>query len=782
LNDALPGQGPAATALPWIPEVFLMSAAPHALNQLWRLCCLVLVGIACFTGSATWAADEVAASAPRPKIGLVLAGGGAKGGAHIGVLKVLEELHVPIDCIAGTSMGALVGGGYASGIDAADLETFVTGIDWARVVGGLGMRDLEPIEQKRSSVTYSNQIELGLQHGELIIPAGIINTSNIENLLRSYVATSRNESDFDRLPIPFRAVATDMLSGEMVVLRQGDLATAMRASMAIPGAFAPVEIEDYILSDGGMVRNVPVDVARELCADVVIVVNLVEPSPQRDKLRTATQLASRSMDVMFQVNENISLASLTGGDVRIDVPMGDIATASFDRIPETIPLGEAAARGMAGPLSALAVSGDEYTAWRNEVNTSQDVEARLAGVEIEGLERVNRDYLKAKATVHEGDVVDSAQINAEASRLLALQDFTSVGYRLEGEPGSESLVWLPKEKDYGPNYVRFDLGLYVSEGGDLAFNIYAQHRRTWMNRLGGQWQNDIQLGRENFLITSFYQPLDTSQTFFVQPTLFLNRSDEDVFYENERVATYRFGDYGGQFDAGVNIGNRFQARLGYVFTHRVLSVETGSPLLPETSTNDGGLMVQAIFDSRNTRFSPTSGMAAALEYISSDESLGGDRSWDRGEIGLGLAVPVFTGDVLWVTLAGGTSFEEDLPPDRAFALGGPASFPGFELGELRVNDYWTVGTNYLWKFRDTMAIRGEALYAGLGLTAGQVYGRVSKLPGEDLASISAYLTGRTIVGPLMVGVAATTTESWSLWLSVGRPVGHGTILESGIFR
>jgi NTE family protein len=752
-------------------------------NRLLRLCCLVSVGIACCAGSAAWAADQVATtSQSRPRVGLVLAGGGAKGGAHIGVLKVLEELHVPIDCIAGTSMGALVGGGYASGINAADLETFVTGIDWARVVGGLGMRDFEPIEQKRSGVTYSNQIELGLQDGELIIPRGIINTSNIENLLRSYVATSRDQSDFDRLPIPFRAVATDMLSGEMVILRNGDLATAMRASMAIPGAFSPVEIEDYILSDGGMVRNIPVDVARDLCADVVIVVNLVEPSPQRNKLRTAAQLASRSMDVMFQVNENISLNSLTDQDVRIDVPMGDIATASFDRIPETIPLGETAARSMTSELSALAVSGDEYMAWRNKVDTSQDFEARLADVEIEGLERVNKDYLEAKATVHPGDFVDSTEINAEATRLLALQDFTSIGYRLEGDAGSETLVWLPREKDYGPNYLRFDLGLYASEGGDLAFNIYAQHRRTWLNRLGGQWQNDIQLGRENFLVTSFYQPLDTAQTFFVQPTLFLNRSDEDVFYDNERVATYRFGDYGGQFDVGVNIANRFQARLGYIFTHRVLSVETGSPLLPETTTNDGGLMAQAIFDSRDTRFSPTSGIAADLQYIKSDESLGGDRSWDRGEIGLGLAVPVFTGDVLWVTMAGGTSFEGNLPPDRAFALGGPASFPGFELGQLRVDDYWSVGTNYLWKFKDTMAIRGEALYAGLGLTAGQVFGRVDKLPGEDLASISAYLTGRTIVGPLMLGVAATNTESWSLWISVGRPVGHGTILEGGIFR
>src|SRR5678816_1762135 len=225
---------------------------------------------------ACWA-DETA-EAQRPRIGLVLAGGGAKGGAHVGVLKVLEQLHIPVDCIAGTSMGALVGGGYASGIPAADLEKFVTQIDWKRVVGNQGRRELEPIEQKRNGATYSNDFEFGISAEGVTTPSGLVNTSNIEDLLRGYVANARLKTDFDELPIPFRAIATDMVSGQMVVLDQGDLATALRASMAIPGAFSPVELDGKVLSDGGLVRNIPIDVARDLCADVVIVVNLVEPA------------------------------------------------------------------------------------------------------------------------------------------------------------------------------------------------------------------------------------------------------------------------------------------------------------------------------------------------------------------------------------------------------------------------------------------------------------------------------------------------------------------------
>ena len=321
---------------------------------------------------------SVGAEAPhvtgRPRVGLVLAGGGAKGGAHVGVLKVLEELHVPIDCIAGTSMGALIGGGYAAGIPADELEKFLVGIDWKKVVGSQGRRDLEPIEQKRSGPTYSNEFEFGITPNGVVAPGGLINTSNIEDLLRVYVARARLETDFDKLPIPYRAVATDMVSSKMVVLDQGDLATAMRASMAIPGGFAPVIMDDMILSDGGLVRNIPIDIARNLCADQVIVVNLVEPEADPVKLQSATQLLARSMDVMIIANEELQLASLRPGDVRIDVIMGDIGTADFERVPETVPLGVTAARKMSDALSKFSVPEAQYVAWRTGVTQSQKMD------------------------------------------------------------------------------------------------------------------------------------------------------------------------------------------------------------------------------------------------------------------------------------------------------------------------------------------------------------------------------------------------------------------------
>jgi NTE family protein len=542
-----------------------------------------------------------------------------------------------------------------------------------------------------------------------------------------------------------------------------------------------VVTDEYILSDGGQVRNIPVDVARDLCADIVIVVDLVEPAATREKLQTATQLLSRSTDVMIRANEALQLQTLTARDVLINVPMGDIGTADFERVPETIPLGEAAARAVADRLATLAVPAPEYQAWREKVTAKQDVEAKLADVRFDGLQRVNPEFLQQKSLVHPGDTVDNAAISREAQRMAAQGDFESVGYQLTGDQNQPTLEWLPREKRLGPDYLKFDVGMYASEAGDLGFSIYAKHTRKWLNAFGGQWRNEIQLGGENLLSTSLYQPLNVAQTIFVEPRVFWARNWEYLYYDGERLARYRFGDAGGGIDFGVNLGTQAQARVGYVYTARALDRDTGSLLLPEDKYKDAGLIASATFDSRDTPFNATRGVAAALEYQRSDESLGADRNWERAELGLGIAVPVRK-DVVWITVAGGSDLGSHLPVDRAFSLGGPGSFPGYEFGELRTSEYWTASGSYLWKIKDMLSVRGQALYAGLRLQAGEAFNRVDQIDDGVIYGGSVYVTGRTMVGPLTVGLGATSTDSWSLWLAIGRPIGHGTILEKGIFR
>jgi NTE family protein len=716
----------------------------------------------------------------RPRIGLVLAGGGAKGGAHVGVLKVLEQQRVPIDCIAGTSMGALIGAGYAAGVPARELDAFITGINWSDVVGGAGRRPLEPIEQKRFADAASTPIELGFHDGSVITPGGLANTSGIDNLLRTYVAKARMVADFDRLPIPFRAVATDMVTGNMVVLKSGDLARAMRASMAIPGAFAPVVGDGYILADGGMVRNIPVDIARETCAEVVIVVNLVEPKTPPEQLVQATQLLARSMDLLLESNENVQLASLTERDVRIDVPMGDIATGDFERVPETIPLGEAAASAVADRLAVYSVPQAEYTAWRERVTMRQQIETKVADVRFEGLQRVNPEYLRSVATIEPGDVVDIEDLSNDSLRMAAIEGLDSVAYRLEGEPSNPTLVWLPKEVSLGPNVLRPSLGMYAAGGGDLKFLLGVQHVRRWVNERGGQWRNNLQVGYETLFATSFYQPFDVAQRFFVEPGIFASRSAEDVYIDGDRLATYRFIDIGGRLDLGLNMGKSAQLRVGYLSSERRADVQTGPPQFPDIDDRDAGVGVMGLYDSRDSATFATGGAAASIEYIRADDSLGSDRDWERAEAGLKTAIP-FGKNFMWIGVAGGTDFDDGLPGDRAFSLGGPRTLPAYQIDELRVRSYWLAEASFLWRLKNLVPVKNQAIYGGFGLQAAGLYDRVDLVEDGEVYGASAYIGGPTPIGTFTLGVGAAE-DSWGVWLSLGRPVGKGSMLDDGLFR
>jgi len=738
---------------------------------------------AALVAMAPVAAQAADPPAQRPRIGLVLAGGGAKGGAHVGALKVLEEMRVPIDCIAGTSIGALVGAGYATGQPAAEIEKFVTGIDWAAVIGGVGRRKLEPIEQKRLTLDAGSNLRAGIIDGKIVTPSGLADSSSIDDLLRGYVARSRTVSDFNKLPIPYRAVATDMLTGDMVVLDRGDIATAMRASMAIPGAFSPVVLDPWILSDGGMVRNIPIDVARDTCADIVIVVNLVEPAPTREKLVQAQQLLSRSMDVMFEVNEKAQLATLTERDILINVPMGDITTSDFDRLPETIPLGEIAARKQTDRLAALSVPVPQYTAWRQRITVSQDIEAKIADVRVESLDFVNPAYLRTLTDVEAGDTIKVDDISGDARHMAALDELDSVAYRLEGDPSASTLVWMPKEISLGQNVLRPAFGLFADGGGDFKFLLGAQHVRYWVNPLGAQWRNRIQIGDETLLTTSFYQPFDVAQKTFVEPGAFAHRLVEDVYVQGDRIATHEFIDLGGQLDFGWNVTRNAQLRAGYVFNSRRTRVDTGLPILPEVDADDAGIALSARYDSRDTPTFATQGLAAAIRYQNADESLGADRDWESLEAGVRKAISIGK-YVTWLSLAGGTHLDSDLPFDRYYSLGGPRVMQAFQHDELRVAEYWVAESSFLRRLKTLSPIKNQAIYAGLGLQAAGLYDRIDVEGRDDREEIYGgylFLAGPTALGTFTLGVGFTDSEA-NVWLQIGKTISSGTILDDNLFR
>lgn len=724
------------------------------------------------------AQDAPAAPASRPRIGLVLAGGGAKGAAHIGVLRVLDELRVPIDCVVGTSMGALVGAAYATGLRAAEIESAVLEIDWQRTVGGQGRRDRMPIKRKLATMTYTLPLEVGLNENGLNMPGGLIVTQEIEQFIRTLVAPFRYTQDFDRLPIPFRAVATDMVGGEVVVLDSGDLSQAMRASMALPGVFAPVTLDGKVLADGGMMRNIPVDIGREVCGDVVIAVWMSSPPEDATGLSSALKLLSRSFDVMIGANERAQIETLTSTDVAIEVQMGDIGTSDFQRVPEAIELGRRTADGLREQLRRYSVSEGEYAAWLENLRRTDVATTKLAEVRVVGTQRVNAEYVRTHLESVAGASVSAEDIAADTERVYALGDFQSVDYRLTGPADARLLEITPVEKDWGPNFFRFDLGMATYEGGDMFAILRADHDRTWMNSRGAQWHSALQLGRRSLAVSDFYQPIDLRQRFFVQPTLLSQERIEDIYVDRDRLARYELRERYAQVDFGVNVGTRAQVRFGLRSGWDEAELDTGDPALPELErTTDSSYQLRVFYDTRNSVALPTRGMFLNSRYVASTDSLGGEFDYSLIEGFWMKAFSVRGGNSLAVAIGGADTLSGALPVTDLFTLGGVRTFPGLRPGEFRGSSYWTTTARYSWRLGNLPSVSGQALYAGVRVQAGEMRKRFDGLEPEVLYGLSASIGGRTPVGPFLFSLGYVDGGDWQLQFTLGRPVAEGSLFD-----
>jgi NTE family protein len=746
-------------------------------SRTWRSLAggLTLLAV-CGTAAAQ---DAPVTPASRPSIALVLAGGGAKGAAHIGVLRVLDELRIPVDCVVGTSMGALVGATFATGMRAEEIERQVLAIDWERTVGGQGRRDRMPIKRKLATMTYTIPLEIGMSRSGIRMPGGLIVTQEIEQFIRTLVAPFRYTSDFDDLPIPFRAVATDMVAGEVVILDDGDLSEAMRASMALPGVFSPVTLEGKVLSDGGMMRNLPVDIGRELCGEAVIAVWMSSPPAEADRLTSAISLIGRSVDVMIGANERLAIESLTPTDVAIDVPMGDIGTSDFTRIPEAVELGRRAARAMSEELRRFAVPEAEYVAWLEGLSRTQAPETALAEVRIVGTERVNPDYVRAQLeNAVPGAVLEPEAIAEDTERVYALGDFEGVDYALTGPPDARVLEIAPTEKSWGPNFFRFDIGLATYEGGDMFAILRLDHDRTWMNSRGAQWHNALQLGRQALLVSDFYQPIDVRQRFFVQPILSSQEKIEDIYSDRDRVARYELRERYAQVDVGVNFGTTTQLRLGLRNGSHEAEVDTGVPALPELErTTDTSYQLRAFFDTRNSVALPTRGAVLTSRYVDSDDALDGEFDYSLIEGFYAQAFGVRGDNSLTIAVGAADTLSGELPVTELFTLGGIRTFPGLRPGELRGSSYWSMGARYSWQLVDISPLSGQALYAGVRAQVGEMRKRFDGLEPEVLYGLSGSIGGRTPVGPFLFSLGYVDGGDWQLQFTLGRPVAEGSLFD-----
>jgi NTE family protein len=710
------------------------------------------------------------AQAGAPRIGLALSGGGARGLAHIGVLKVLEELRVPVHCVTGTSMGAIIGGAYASGTTPDALAQFVSATDWDKVFTDSPPRAELAIRRKLDDYKPLFAPEYGVTRAGLALPKGVVAGVSIEAFLRSLTQPAAGINDFDKLPIPFRAVAADIETGEAVVLRRGSLARALRASMSVPGALAPVEIEGQLLVDGGIADNLPIDVARKLCGDVVIAVNISTPPLERREITSALSVAAQMLNILGKASVDAQLKALRERDVLISPDLGDISSGSFDRADEAIRIGEVAARAAALALARHSMPPEAYAAFRKGQVRERGRLGTADEIRFEGLARTNAAVLGELVRSKPGAPLDEATLDADLRRIYGRGDFESIGYRIEEtSDGRRIAVIHPREKEWGPDYLRFGVGLASSFRGDSIFSVLAQYRRTWLNRLGGEWLTEGQFGNTSYLYTTFIQPVHERGVYFVAPYARIGEATRGLFVGEDRVAEYLANEARLGLDGGANLGTWGEARLGAVWRKVDATVDTGSPLLPKVGERTAGVRARFIADQLDHAWFPRSGFRVVGTAYVADEAFGSDRDYKRVEAEA-LIARHWGAHTFSFLLAGGSDLHTAMPGYETFTLGGPLTLSGYRINEFSGQRYGFSRLTYYNRTLPMPEILGAGVYAGASLEAGQVHGRVDGLPDRStMWSGSLFLGADSFAGPAYFGIGFGEGGRLSVYLMLGAP-------------
>ena len=706
----------------------------------------------------------------RPKICLVLSGGGARGAAHIGVIKALEAQRVPIDCITGTSMGALVGGAYASGMSVAEMEQMIATISTAKLFIERPPREEQALRRKLDDRSILLRPEVGITDDfEFKLSKGVVSGIQLETYLRR-LSKAGGYRKFDALPIPYRAVATDLVTGKAVVLADGELANVMRASMSIPGAVAPAEIDGRMLVDGGLTNNLPVDVARAMGADVVIAVNLGTPLLKRDEIRSLLGVTAQMINILTEQNVQASLASLTPRDVLIEPALGDFSATDFDDLSLAVPIGEAAARQAQSKLAGLALTPEAYATWRSErPKVVADDLAPVSEIRFRPMSRVSADAVTAMLESKADAPLDREALDRDMRLLFGTGDFEHVNYRIMEEAGRRVLDIDAVEKSWGPNYLRFGLGLGSDLQGDSFFNLAASYRRTWVNELGAEWRTDAQIGRTSLLATEFYQPLQRRSGWFVAPRFELERRTVDLFSGTHRIARYDIKTVDGALDVGSELGRYGEARIGLLAGRGSASLDTGPQSLePPGSVQRGAMTARLVIDRLDSANFPRSGYAATAQLFASLPGLGADDRYTKWDVQGGVSWSYGRHTVNLAARAGGALGNDPLPRYDLMQWGGFLQQSGYPTGAL-LGERLTFG-RVIYEYKLVEQKLFEGLYAGVSLEAGRM--DMPLVPGSPtglLKSTAAFVGFDSPLGPLYLGFGVTADGNRSGYLYLGRP-------------
>jgi NTE family protein len=704
----------------------------------------------------------------RPRIGLVLGGGGARGAAHIGVLKVLEEMRIPVHAIAGTSMGAIIGGLYASGVAPDELERVIASLDWTDAFQDTARREDLTYRRKQDDVEFPIDFELGLNEGRLELPMGLIQGQKLGLILRNLTTPVAHLQDFDDLPIPFRAVASDIETGEAYIMAEGDLPLAMRASMSAPGIFAPVVVDGRTLVDGGLSGNVPVEAIRQMDVDVIIAVDVEFPLYPAEELESALDITAQMVTILIRKETRRQLESLDADDVLIRPELGDFGSANFAEITEAVQPGAVAARNAAERLGRYALGEDAYRRYQANRTMPREQTYVFDFVRVIDEGPLSERVLKSRLRTEAGEEVTDRGLAADAARLYGLDLYSQVGYRLVREDERLGVEFHTRPKGWGPNILQFGMSIEDDFEGSTAFNVSARFTRAGVNPLGAEWRTDLQLGTEPYLTSEFYQPLSYDSRWFVAPRIDLEQTNFNAFADGDSIARFRVSSGEVALDLGRELERWGEVRIGAFRGAGNARVKVGDPSIPNIDFRTGGLYASFGIDTLDDAHIPRSGSRVDATLTASRPGFGADSSFDTVEAAW---------STVWTrgrhSLQFGTDFQTTIQSDdliqNFFPLGGFLRLSGLERGEISGPHAGLARLVYYRRSGETGGgLFDIPLYLGASVEAGNVWQTRSAIAFDSLLVNGSLFAGYdTYFGPLFLGAGFAEDGDTSFYLFLG---------------
>lgn len=742
---------------------------PRASKFLTGLISALLVVTACSLPAISSATPDQQTgreiSTDRPKIGLVLSGGGARGFAHIGVLKVLEENNIPVDYVVGTSMGSIIGGLYAIGLTPEDIENGVIGIAWDKVFKDFANRDYKSYRRKQDDYDFFNIHRIGINDEGLNISPGLIEGQQIELALDRLAYPGFHIHDFDKLRIPFRAVATNIEDGEPFIIKSGNLARAMRASMSIPGALPPITIDGVKLVDGGIANNVPINVARSMGADIVIVVDVSAPLETKDDISSGVDVTAQLTTILTRRIADEQIKTMKSDDVLIVPGSPDVSSSDFGKYPELIATGYLAATEQLESIKKLSLDQEAFSSYVASLPVVAVKQPVIEFIEINNRTALRDDVLRVRIHQKIGEPLDIDQLEEDLSYIYGLDYSGSVVYSLEQREGKHGLIIYARNREWAHSYLQFGLQIDSAFEVHSITNFSASYNKNDLNDLAGEFRAVATIGSEPRLTGEYYQPVNVDLDTFISAEAGFRTDIVPTLIDQHIESVQRINRLFATISAGQLFLQNTKLSLGLSYNDGNINSISGLKVI-EPNFIESYYYVKLFHDSLDNLSYPNSGFYSNISFTANRKDLGADLDYEQIRLTISGARTFNRYTIFGRAIAETSSNEESIPLNALLIHGGFFELSGTVRNELLSPHFGLLEAAF---FRRLGDITFLPIYTGFSLETGNAWDTKSDIRADNLRYAgSIFIGAETFMGPIYIAIGATDRGESAVYLNIGK--------------